>query len=90
MNYQIKFMFIDGKDIRVSIALDRVERFFEAINSHKIYWVDDELDSGFWLPVDKIRYIRLRKEDDEGNKKGAGKVSKIADLIGRETEDDLD
>ena len=90
MNYQIKFMFTDGKDIRVEITHDRIERFFDALNQGRIYWLDDDLESGFWLPVEKIRYIRLKKAEDEQNQESKGKISKIADLARGEAEPDYD
>ena len=82
MSYQIKFMFIDGGSIIVSIDEKRVDDFFANLSDNRIFWVDDELQNGFWLPLDKIRYVRLRREN-EGSANGeiresAKQVSKAA------------
>jgi len=59
MQYKIKFVYLDGKDLDLNISAEKIGAFFEKLNRGEIYWHDEEQMSGFWLNLDKVRYIQF-------------------------------
>lgn len=57
--YTLKFVYLDGKDVDINIEDEKVGDFFERLNKGEIYWNTEEQTNGFWLNLDKIRYIQF-------------------------------
>lgn len=79
MKYRIKFVYMDGKHIELPLDADKLETLFGRLNDNHIYWADDEQKEGFWLNIDKIRFIQFYsieepkkevKDEEECNRKG--------------------
>jgi len=59
MEYTIKFTYLDGKDIDFVIEEQKLKGFFEKLNKGQIYWHDEKMLRGFWLNLEKVRYIEF-------------------------------
>jgi len=67
MEYNVKFVYKDGKDISISIADDTLNAFFETLNEGKIFWRNEDQKEGFWLDLKDIRYVQLFGNSEESN-----------------------
>lgn len=60
MRYSVKLVYMDGKDLEITIAVGNIEKFMAAIGNAEVYF-DSEKDVGVWIPIDKIRYFTINK-----------------------------
>lgn len=96
MNYNVKFVYMDGKDIDVPLKDEKLQEFFSRLNGNMIYWTDESQKNGFWLNMDKIRYIQFQgieiekpiednQDEERKDKEGQGKLPcEISSLSGGE------
>lgn len=77
MKYRIKFVYMDGKDIEIPLDAERLDSFFKRLNANHIYWADADQKEGFWLNMEKVRFIQFfateepKKEEKEvGHREG--------------------
>lgn len=59
MQYKVKFIYFDGKDVDLILDENKIKGFFEKLNAGEIYWNDENMMRGFWLNLEKIRYIEF-------------------------------
>ena len=60
MNYLIKLFFMDGKDMDISVPVENINMFLNAIGKNNLYF-DDIKEIGIWIPIDRIRYFIIKK-----------------------------
>ena len=53
----LKFVYNDNKDVLMTIAADKLEGLFNALNAKQMYF-DEGNKMGFWTDVDKLRYVQ--------------------------------
>ena len=61
MEYLIKFIHLDNTKTEVALEEVKIKDFFTKLNCGEIYWHDPDKNEGFWLNLDKIRYINFTK-----------------------------
>lgn len=57
--YQIKFIYKDGKDLNVNIEPQFLQAFFDALNAKGVYWSQDKVH-GFWTNLDEVRFVQIQ------------------------------
>ena len=65
MQYIVKFVYDDGKDLDVSIEAARLQDFFSCLDNKQVFWADKESKSGFWLDLKKVRFVQLTAKQEE-------------------------
>jgi hypothetical protein len=58
MDFVIKFVFMDGKDLNMEMTADAMDGFFSSLSQKQVFW-NQEATRGFWLDLDKIRYVHF-------------------------------
>jgi hypothetical protein len=75
MEYSIKFVYKDDKDISIKISDDTLDSFFETLNQGKIFWTNEDQEQGFWLDLKEIRYVELFGKKEVSNGKAQDRNS---------------
>ena len=58
--YQVKFNFMDGKDLAVQMKKDDLANFFSHLNDKQVYW-NEAFSKGFWTDLDRVRWIEFNE-----------------------------
>ena len=62
MQYIIKIIYLDDKDLSVILDEKEVSKFNECIRDNKPYWNINN-SQAIWTPKDQIRYINIFKQE---------------------------
>lgn len=69
MQFRMKLVYQDNKDLDISIDEASLPNFFESLNKHKIYWNHDS-SHGFWTDLEKVRYVQFMATPEPQEKNG--------------------
>lgn len=58
MIYKVKFVYMDGKDLDLNIDDAELKNLFQSLNNREIYWSSEDKIQGFWLDIERVRYIQ--------------------------------
>lgn len=61
MRYLVSMVFMDEKVVKISITEDEMGGLLDAIGENEVYY-NSETNKGLWIPIEKIRYFRVKKE----------------------------
>ena len=67
MSHKVKFTYMDEKELIIYLKDDEVARFMEDIGNSKVYF-DEKSGKGMWIPIDRIRYFQVEREDADSLK----------------------
>lgn len=65
MKYIVKFVYNDGKELDVGVEEENLQQYFSSLHANQVYWFEESRDLGMWLDLDKVRYVHLRKEEEQ-------------------------
>lgn len=65
MKYEVKFNYLDGKNMFVVVDDEYVAELFERLSSGMIYWMNSDMKKGFWLDLNKIRCIEFEEKTED-------------------------
>ena len=68
MQYLVKFMYDDGKNVDVALDEEQLQDFFRCLDAKQVYWADEERKFGMWLDLGKVRYVHLLKQEPADGK----------------------
>ncbi len=89
MNYTIKLVYMDGKELTIALSEDKLGDFYETLSKKGIYWMEKS-DNGFWTDLDKVRYVQIFKIKEEAPKPAITKVTEITSDAGLMVDDTVD
>ena len=64
MNFTVKIVYMDGKDINVLLPQDKAEEFLTCIKSGAAFW-EEKQKQAFWTNLENIRYLQVLPAGDE-------------------------
>lgn len=67
----IRFVYNDGKDVRINLPDDCFQEFFNCLNDRKPYW-DKSLTQGFWTNIAEVRFVEFVRQGDKNESKPEG------------------
>jgi|GEM_PF-4324999 len=67
----IRFVYNDGKDVRINLPEDCFEEFFKCLNERKPYW-DKSFTQGFWTNLTDVRFTEFVRQGDANEAKQEG------------------
>lgn len=86
MNFTIKLVYQDGKDLDIAIDQSALPGFFEALNKHQICWSEDA-SNGFWTDLEKVRYVQFLSNQEskviDGKEEGKEGIRELPVQDGR-------
>ncbi|NGX36883.1 MAG: hypothetical protein K1000chlam2_00028 [Chlamydiae bacterium] len=62
MLYSVKFTFLDTHEVEIKIDKESLTNFFTCLKEKNVYWNDEDGTVGFWLDLDKVRYVQCFAE----------------------------
>lgn len=65
MIYAVKFIYNDGKDLLCNVAEENIGSFFQNLNQKQVFY-DEKNNVGFWTDIATVRYIEMRKVQNNG------------------------
>lgn len=65
MSHKVKFTYMDEKELIIYLKDDEVAKFMESVGKSEVYF-DDVSGKGMWIPIDRIRYFQVDREDEPG------------------------
>lgn len=63
MKFEVQLFYMDGKDEELLVSGDKVEKFLDDLGKNVVYY-DEEKGQGIWIPIDKIRYFKIKQIDN--------------------------
>jgi len=64
MKYKVTLYFLDGENLTVTVAGEKMDKFCAAIGKNEVYY-DDETKNGVWVHLDQLRFFTINGEEDE-------------------------
>ena len=61
IRYLVSMVFMDEKKVNISLLADEMGGLLDAIGKNEVYY-NSETNNGLWIPIEKIRYFRVRKD----------------------------
>ena len=80
MQYAVKIIYLDGKDVSVLLEEKQVPDFLEALKKNKPYW-EEKREAAFWTAEKQVRFINIQKvaEEKDGEKVIAGEPKRVVE-----------
>ena len=60
MQYVLKIIYLDDKDVSIILEEKQVPLFIETIKKNEPFW-QNEKESAFYVPLTQIRYMNIQK-----------------------------
>lgn len=74
--FRVQVMFKDESPIEILVPEEKMQHFFDSVNSGKVYY-NEALKYGFWTNVHDIRYMQIFEIEQEKPKvEKSGKAGK--------------
>jgi len=67
MQYLVKFVYDDGKELDVSVNAEQLQPFFQSLDAKQVFWSDEDRKHGMWLDLGKVRYVQLIQQQEPAN-----------------------
>ena len=64
MRYEIRMIFFDDKEVKITVPEDNLADFMSAIHEDKVYF-SQTTEEGLWIPMEKVRYFRMRPVEQQ-------------------------
>ena len=67
MKFNVVFYYMDGEERAIEIHPDDIKDFMDAIGKSEVYF-NDTRGVGMWVAIDKVRWFKVERVDDEGRR----------------------
>ena len=65
MKFVVVFTYMDGEELEIEVVPEDMDKFMNSLGSAEVYF-DAAKGHGLWVPIDKIRYFHVERQDEHG------------------------